>query len=203
MQRVLSCLVLIGIVAIYAVSAEAQTIVGSAHDFSGEGWSGGEICGPCHTPHNALASDIPLWSHALTVATFTLYSSSTLDADLGQPTGASKACLSCHDGTVALDSFGGNVGTDIIDGDANLTTDLSDDHPVSFIYDGALAADDGDLYDPSTASSGLGGTIDEDLLLAGRMECSSCHNPHNESGEDHLLTKSNAGSALCLTCHDK
>jgi len=202
-KNALGRILVLGFMLLAACGAQAQTVVGSAHDFSGESWSDGQICGPCHTPHNALANDIPLWSHELTAATFTLYDSATLDATVGQPTGASKACLSCHDGTVALDSFGGNTGVDVIEGDANLGTDLSDDHPISFTYDGALAANDGDLYDPTAASSGLGGTIDEDLLLAGRMECSSCHNPHNESGEDHLLVKANAGSALCLTCHDK
>lgn len=183
--------------------AEGQGIEGSAHDFSGESWSGGQICAPCHVPHNAQGDVVPLWSHDTTAANFTLYNSATLDATVGQPSSVSKACLSCHDGTVALDSFGGNTGTETISGDANLGTDLSDDHPVSFAYDAALAAADGDLYDPTSAASGLGGTIDNDLLYAHMVECSSCHDPHNESGEADLLVKSNAGSALCLTCHDK
>jgi predicted CXXCH cytochrome family protein len=186
-------------------SANAQSIVGSDHDFSGEAWNGsGEICLPCHTPHNALSTLVPLWNHATSGATFTLYSSVTLDATVGQPSAASLACLSCHDGTVALDSFGGNTGTTFIGGGGhNLGTDLSNDHPVSFTYDAALATTDGGLHDPSTVNSGLGGTIDADLLLGSKMECASCHDVHNAAGLNGLLRIDNAASALCLTCHDK
>ncbi|MBN4058944.1 cytochrome c3 family protein [bacterium AH-315-J04] len=37
----------------------------------------------------------------------------------------------------------------------------------------------------------------------GRVECTSCHDPHNQSGAPYMLVKSNARSALCLTCHKK
>jgi predicted CXXCH cytochrome family protein len=88
-------------------------------------------------------------------------------------------------------------------GDHNLGTDLSNDHPISFSFDTALATADGGLKDPATASSGLGGTVNDDLLLGGKMECASCHDVHNSSNLSKLLVKSNAGSALCLTCHSK
>ncbi len=182
-------------------------IVGSAHDFSAEAWSGGRICIVCHTPHNAdtSISEAPLWNHELTTATFTLYSSPTLDATLGQPGGASKLCLSCHDGTVAIDSFGGATGTEFITGAALLGTDLANDHPISFTYDTALATQDGELFDPATAPSGLGGTIDDDMLFEDMMQCASCHDVHNtvSEGNQKLLVIDNTGSLLCLTCHDK
>ena len=182
-------------------------ISGSAHDFSTKGWSGGEICVVCHTPHNSdnTVTSAPLWNHEVTAATFTLYSSSTLDAVVGQPDGNSKLCLSCHDGTVALDNFGGTtVGTSFINGEKKLGTDLSNDHPVSFTYDATLATTDGGLYDPTSQTSGLGGTIDADMLYNNELQCASCHDVHNNSGvSDHLLVKSNASSALCLTCHNK
>ena len=41
------------------------------------------------------------------------------------------------------------------------------------------------------------------LLPDGKIECTSCHDPHNQSGQPHMLVKSNRGSALCLTCHKK
>ena len=82
-------------------------------------------------------------------------------------------------------------------------TDLSDDHPISFTYNTALATADGGLWDPASALSGLGGTIDADLLSGSMVECSSCHDVHNSYGIPFLLVKSNAASALCLTCHDK
>ncbi len=184
-----------------------QTIVGSAHDFSGETWNpSGEICIVCHTPHKAdnSVTDAPLWNHEVTTATFTPYSSSTLDATVGQPDGVSKLCLSCHDGTVAIDNFGGKTnGTEFVQGDDLIGTDLSNDHPVSFTYDAALATADGGLYDPTTTNSGLGGTIDEDMLISHKLECASCHDVHNGSGVGNLLVKANGNSALCLTCHAK
>jgi len=180
-------------------------ISGSAHDFSNTGWSGGEICVACHAPHNNIdVADAPLWNHEVSTATYELYSSPTFDADdLSQPGGVTKLCLSCHDGTVAIDSFGGADGTIHIGESRNLGTDLSDDHPVSFTYDTSLAIEDGGLHDPASTTSGLGGTIEADMLFAGKMECASCHDVHNKYELAGLLKIDNSGSALCLTCHDK
>ncbi|NOZ75870.1 MAG: cytochrome c3 family protein [FCB group bacterium] len=188
----------------------AQTIAGSDHDFSNKSWNNtGEICAVCHTPHNAETgvNGAPLWNHQVTTSNFTTYTSSTLDATtVGQPDGASKLCLSCHDGTVALDNFSGKTnGTEFLTGNKNFGTDLSNDHPISFTYDATLASTDGELNDPTTENSGLGGTITADLLIGGKMECASCHDVHNTvavSGTK-LLVISNNNSALCLTCHAK
>lgn len=207
-MRSMKFLLMLAASLMFAMSAaSAQGITGSEHDFSSAGWnSTGEICIVCHTPHAAdmTVADSPLWNHEVTTATFTLYSSSTLDAtDLAQPAGVSKLCLSCHDGTVALDSFGGTTGTTNLTGDALIGTDLSDDHPVSFTYNTTLANTDGELFDPSTKTTSLGGTIDADLLFGNKMECASCHDVHDSAGNTKLLRISNASSALCLTCHDK
>ena len=191
------------------MSAKAQTgIEGSKHDFSGATWnSTGNICLPCHTPHSGTGTMAPLWNHGTTTNSFTLYSSDTLDAtDMGQPGSESLACLSCHDGTVALDSFGGNGITNntYMSGTALVGTDLGNDHPVSFTYDDTLAGKDGSLHTPSDTASGIGTkTIAEAMLFGGKMECASCHDVHNSTGLDGLLLKDNSGSALCLTCHDK
>jgi predicted CXXCH cytochrome family protein len=204
MNNLKSILVVVSMV-LYGQFGFSQ-ITGSAHDFSGKTWnSSGEICIVCHTPHNAQSvTGSPLWNHSTTSTTFTLYSTSTLDATVGQPSGTSKLCLSCHDGTVAIDNFGGvTSGTNFVGGTDSLGTSLSDDHPVSFTYDNTLASTDGELYNPATQSSGLGGTIDNDMLYAGKVECASCHDVHNSANITHLLVKSNAASALCLTCHDK
>ena len=178
-------------------------IKGSAHDFSTKSWSAGQLCLICHTPHDGKTSVVPLWNRTTTTTTFTLYSSPTFNASAGQPSGASKACLSCHDGTVALDSYGGNTGTTFLAGRTLLSNDLSNDHPISFVYDAALAGADGGLRNPATAPSGLNGTIQQDLLFDNSMECASCHDVHNSHSQPSLLVKSNAGSALCLTCHNK
>jgi len=182
-------------------------ITGTAHDLSAETWNAeGEICIVCHTPHDAIEpTEGPLWNHDVSSATFTVYISptGTLDATLGQPTGASLLCMSCHDGTVALDSYGGATGTNFATtGNGLVGTDLTDDHPISFTYNTALATTDGELFDPSSATTSLGGTIDDDLLIGGQMECSSCHDVHG-TGNAYLLHIPNTASALCLTCHDK
>jgi predicted CXXCH cytochrome family protein len=182
-------------------------ITSSSHDFQSSGWnSTGEICVVCHTPHAADTTvvDAPLWNHEVTAATFTPYpSGGTMQAAPGQPDGSSKLCLSCHDGTVALDNFGGATGgTNYVSGATLIDVDLRDDHPVSFTYDATLASNDGQLYDPTTQTSGLGSTIDVDMLFSGKLQCASCHDPH-DAGVAKLLVKSNAASDLCLTCHIK
>jgi predicted CXXCH cytochrome family protein len=186
------------------------TIAGSAHDFSSNNWDGNsEICIVCHTPHNANAEiGAPLWNHENSAAaSFTVYTSSTFDATAGQPAGTSKLCLSCHDGTVAIDNFGARTPTaGMISTDFEIGTDLTNDHPVSFVYSDATAGSDGGLKPPSTAT-GITGTIETDMLFgsagSATMECASCHDVHNSADELSLLVKTNAGSALCLTCHDK
>jgi predicted CXXCH cytochrome family protein len=191
----------------WGMAARAD-MTGTAHDFRPRDWSQGELCGVCHTPHNANAEvRAPLWNRQVSTASYTLYSSPTLDATVRQPEHyGSKLCLSCHDGTVALDSFGGHDGTTIIEGQARVGTDLRGTHPIGLLYDPALAIADGDLHNPDTTTTDLGGTIAADLLFGtGNLECASCHDVHNarSAGNDHLLRITVDGSQLCLTCHDK
>ena len=191
----------------------SQTIVGSKHDFSGKTWNtsvGSQICIVCHTPHNAVTiAEAPLWNHGLTASIFALYTSTistTFNATPGQPDGTSKLCLSCHDGTVAVDNYGGRTtGTFFVSGKDSLGINLSNDHPVSFTYDAALVTADGGGLRATTFASGIGGgTIAEKMLFGGKMQCASCHDVHNTSSVPvGLLVKSNAASALCLTCHIK
>ncbi|MFQ5448508.1 MAG: cytochrome c3 family protein [Saprospiraceae bacterium] len=208
MKNVHRILVLL-LAAMFCQAAFGQTIVGSEHDFSNKNWNNtGEICVVCHTPHHAdlTVADAPLWNHEVTASTFTLYSSATFDgsSSIGQPDGASKLCLSCHDGTVAVENFGGtNNGNNYVGGNKMLGTDLSDDHPISFTYNSALATTDGGLFDPANTNSGLGGTIQDDMLFSDKLQCASCHDVHNGSGLSKLLVINNNASALCLTCHDK
>lgn len=206
MKKMFSVLMVLSFLLIVPIGY-SQTIVGSAHDFSDDSWNTtGQICLVCHTPHNADISvtNAPLWNHETTLATFTTYTSATMQATTGQPDASSKLCLSCHDGTVAVDNFGGETGgTHFLSGSSLIGTDLSDDHPLSFVYDAALASADGGLYDPTNTNSGLGGTINQDMLIDSKVQCASCHDVHNGSGVARLLRKSNSGSDLCLTCHNK
>lgn len=191
-------------------------IAGTAHDFSSESWAPAQnrLCAVCHTTHNASTiPSAPLWNHETTaVAGYTLYSSATFDPHGGtsitEPGASSKLCLSCHDGTVALENFGGiTTGTNYIAGAYRIGGvtggDLSDDHPISFEYTTALVSLDGGLNDPATTSSGLGGTIAQDMLFNNQLQCASCHDVHNKYGFSRLLKMENTNSQLCLTCHNK
>lgn len=69
-----------------------------------------EVCVFCHTPHGAdtSAAGLPLWNKKLgTGNSYTTYvQTSTLDAtnNLGPQGSISLACLSCHDGSQAMDN---------------------------------------------------------------------------------------------------
>jgi predicted CXXCH cytochrome family protein len=172
----------------------AAMIEGSPHDLSA--LAGGNACMFCHTPHGALPQT-PAWSHKLSDAVYAIYQSSSLEAKVGQPTGSSKLCLSCHDGTVALTHTTRNeaVGGYISPGSANLGTDLSDDHPISFVYSAALSAEDPQIR-PASA-------LPEQLKLdrSSELQCTTCHDPHdNQYGK--FLVMSNRRSQMCTSCHD-
>ena len=112
-------------------------------------------------------------------------------------------CLSCHDGTIALGNvlsrpvnidFTAGITT-LPPGTTNLSTDLADDHPVSFIYNSSLAAADGELVDPVNLTWPV-------KLENDRLQCISCHDPHKNIYTDFLVA-TNQYSNLCLECHDK
>lgn len=119
-------------------------------------------------------------------------------------------CLSCHDGTVAVNSFGGVTGSTMISAESNLSTNLKKSHPIGFTYDAALVTANGSLHstgDTATIGSGTQqktGTITSLLLYGGKMECSSCHDVHNTFTAGTALAKLDpSGSKDCLTCHKK
>jgi len=160
-----------------------------------------QVCIFCHAPHNTSHVK-PLWNRAMSTANYTIYQSSTLDALPGQPTGASKLCLSCHDGTIALGSVLSRqdqirmVGSDHIPaGLTNLGTDLSDDHPISFHYTSGLAASDSQLVNPLTLPAEIR------LDNTGQLQCTACHDPHSNVNGDFLVRSDEFG-ALCRACHN-
>lgn len=69
----------------------------------------GEVCVYCHTPHGANTIDnIPLWNRTTPSGSYTTYEtrhSATLTQPVTPPGANSLACLSCHDGTLAVDSI--------------------------------------------------------------------------------------------------
>jgi len=160
------------------------------------------ICVFCHTPHNAR-TDVPyLWNRSQPADNYTPYQSSTLYASVGQPTGASKLCLSCHDGTIALGAllsesfevpFTGGIRF-IPEGPSKIGTDLSDDHPVSFTYDSQLASTNGELANPAALPPEI------KLDSTQKLQCTSCHDPHNNTNGKFLVVQ-NTHSNLCTLCH--
>lgn len=173
----------------------STTIRASAEDRS---------CTFCHAPHDSTPS-VPLWNHTSTNLSPQLYGSSTLRATVTQATvtDSSKLCLSCHDGTVALGDTVNNGLIPFIQGasyklpissssDLNNDGGLSDDHPFAFIPITSAEVNNPPLGDPVKLDS------------FGKIQCVTCHDPHVQSKDSttgKFLVKSNARSAICLTCH--
>ena len=170
-----------------------------------------EVCVYCHTPHGGQVQNAPLWNRNFGTGPYQMYNStysSTIDMTVAaSPQGVSLACLSCHDGTIGLDVIinrpnadtslagsGTTMPTNAGQFFANLGTDLRNDHPISVTYD--------NVADPAFNAK-TGEKIDNLLpLYAGRVECGTCHNPHNTTNTP-FLRRSNSSSNLCRTCHIK
>ena len=192
-----------------SVVSFAQMLNSSAHNLSigaiaelkSPGGSG--TCIFCHTTHAKGGPMGPKWKSKDQGKIYILYNSSTIDAVPGQPDGSSILCLSCHDGTTALGNISntsphlsfGKGGSPNLNGSYNLSTDLSDDHPISFIYSSSIAAIDGQLKDPATIMQPVS-------LENGKVQCTTCHDPHNQMYE-YFLVVPNRFSDLCLKCHDR
>jgi predicted CXXCH cytochrome family protein len=194
-----------------AASALSGTIRSTRHNFSISGpgditaSSESQICIFCHIPHSEGGNVPYLWNRNSPSNPYIPYDSSTLKAVVGQPTGSSRMCLSCHDGTIALGAIASTPeeipfkgGLRYMPGDtpSNLGTNLSDDHPVSFVYDTALSLENLELKDPSL----LYPTVK--LADDHQLQCTTCHDPHDDSF-GRFLVMDNAASALCTVCHDK
>ncbi len=207
------------------------SIVGTKHDLgTGYGNDNDEVCVYCHTPHasNVEFTGAPLWNKPTTGTTFTMYGASA-EGVPGQtiagtatdatPTGASLACLSCHDGVSAMNtvvnapgSGGYNASGTLIGNDdfkpdrmndtaktIGLYGDLTNDHPVSITYVEGAAS----LRPKDTAITGWNrATTINDLLRNGKVQCVSCHDPHYPRWGT-FLRHSSKGSELCKTCHAK
>lgn len=204
----LSSVALLAMISPAVAPAQQMSVVNSPHNLSASGpgpvraTSEQQPCIFCHTPHHA-SNVKPLWNRNMSTATYTPYRSNSLQALPDQPTGTSKLCLSCHDGTIALGSvvsrqqeivMGGSISR-MPAGPSHIGTDLSDDHPVSFAYDQALLAKNQNLKSPTALPEAV--KLDENQEL----QCTSCHEPHdNQYG--NFLVMSNSASQLCVACHN-
>lgn len=176
-----------------------------------------EICVFCHTPHGAnTTANTPLWNRNLSaVVGYGVYANTnSLDSAPAEVAGGSSTtnlCLSCHDGTIALNSLLNfpnpstsitmAAGVTVLTGSANLGSNLTNDHPVNMLYDAALVTAD------TTTSGGVAGLKDPTLLtgvklFSNKVQCASCHDPHTSAVPTFLRVTMSA-SALCTSCHIK
>lgn len=210
----------------FIAKASAQGGAAGYHNFSGSSWNKDNSCVTCHisndpsktgTNNNLQGS----WDMSNKMQSFGAFSHNDGFQYSTEPTGSTKLCLSCHDGQVAsISHFIGNPEDMFSKAKHKLAEYLSNNHPVSIVYDSRLAMVEPGLNDPNMTLSGLGGTIAEDLLENGRLECISCHDVHDLANRNmfsgnleknlvngfqhdpsYTLRKSNQHSALCLTCH--
>lgn len=167
---------------------------GSVHDFSRSEWTDGDMCAACHTPHRSEpAATAPLWNPGADLSR----RFGTDASPRTTPGNGTLSCVRCHDGTIATSTAAGVV----IKG-PQLATNYpgrfigahrTSDHPVGVPYPNI---DSG--YNASTSVVAKGIALPE-----GQVECTSCHDPHNEDGRDAMLVVSNRRSSLCLICHRK
>ncbi len=203
-------LLLLSAVALLASAASGQqtSVVDTKHNLSTSGPGPyravieSRICIFCHTPHRAR-TNAPLWNREDSRETYAVYTSSTFGGTLGQPNGASKLCLSCHDGSIALGAIVSSETeiemspgySHLNSGSSSIGTMLHDDHPVSFHYASSKGGSGQDYHDEST----LNGPVELDAN--GYVQCTSCHDPHNNQFGS-FLEASDRHSGLCLSCHD-
>lgn len=199
-------------------------ILGSKHDLATPGTI--SPCMFCHAPHSARTDlqYVPLWNLEARSTTYQMYSSPTMsNPSPSMPSSVSLACLTCHDGSGSIGDSQHHImtinkstymddysdcskchpGSRDNDNDmysdilmTSIGTDLRNDHPISIPY--PTPAQDPDFFPSSSVESGGLRLFYADK----KVECSTCHNPHDPSNTP-FLRKSNAGSALCLSCHNK
>jgi hypothetical protein len=239
--KILLAVVAVAAIALLGAGAAQASITATKHNLSPTGTGtihatgtqqSGEICVWCHTPHAANNTGAtgftgaPLWNKATPTGTYTMYGTTIAGtAPDATPNGISKACLSCHDGVNAINSlvnaagsggvvaaganvaFGGTAAGTAFPmpaGSTNLGTSLADDHPVSITYTAGHAS-------LVATTAGFGTSTVSTVLRGGKVECSSCHDPHAAVGDTIpqgtagalFLRMSNSGSALCIACHAK
>ncbi len=206
--------------------ANGGGILNSAHDFSSSSqpasaWNlSGQICYSCHAPHDfghdKYESGLH-WNHTTSNATYSTYvTSDGLAAP--QPSGSSKLCLGCHDGTIAIDDFDGSTSSRNtylseyrdefqIPGRLDRGQNLGRTHPVGVEYSYDPSDPDG-LHSP-TEPMGFSVSIN-DVLDNGKVVCSSCHDVHNNVSLEAanllrapMTVSQGSASGLCLSCHKK
>ncbi len=203
-----SHIVFYGILLIGCFKGYAQHSQNNPHKFSTDNWEFTEWCNPCHVYGSKTDT-------SSTGFLLSYESDSITSTDSTYISGISKLCYTCHDGIAATISHSNELSQLKLKGGHSITNA----HPVSVFYPTKTRGNI-KLHNPNTTLSGLGGTIAEDMLKNGRVECTSCHDPHfsmqttpcsscptinsNQyaDSESISLLKTIKNGILCLTCHD-
>lgn len=202
------------LVATLGMAEESGSVFESRHNLStsgkGEIKSSTEtrVCIFCHASHNT-SREGPLWNHQTTSSgKFRTYERSTMASRPDQPNGATKLCLSCHDGTIAVGALKGlarpvpmqNVGRggEIPAGrKSSLGYDLSGTHPVSIKYEQGTALATDHLKWPPVDPENKVGTD-----AGNYVQCTSCHDPHDDSkSEKYPFWLKPTFNEVCEVCH--
>jgi len=215
----------LGLLASPPLRAQPDSVAATLHNLSVSGpgtiraLNESEICKFCHIPHNAIVPQ-PLWGHVLSrlerYEVPRLRGSRGVSQPAPQPDGASRLCLSCHDGTVALGEIAGQARPIAMAGAQRLApgragflgTDLSGSHPISFPLDDTLAAGDPDDTEHDLGYVPLAVVRSDPrvrLDAQGKMQCTTCHDPHADRyyrpGRVPHFWVAPTIDEVCLTCH--
>lgn len=168
-----------------AGSVRAQTTAAGGTD---------QICIFCHTPHSAVPQS-PLWSRPDpdTMGAFPLYAGALgIKGDAGltgydaaspnYPSGASRMCLSCHDGATSIGILLGRDPIVMEPGSETITNpsaiiDLATSHPISFNYNNTVITTLLSALDFKMPAA----AVDSPLDSSGQMQCTTCHDPHEDT----------------------
>lgn len=187
----------------------ARTVVSTLHNLSpNQNGSASLSCIYCHASHNSVTPVKGLWNHNLSSASYSYYNSSTYTqgVPLVSAASSSRQCMSCHDGTVALgETQNYQNATRVVRSQlsqaGNMGVDLSTSHPFGFNQWNK----DSSLVDCLFSTSRTTGNTSV-KLNNGRIECSTCHEPHLQSLDpvrsSSFLVINNKYGAICLACHD-
>src|SRR5262249_31786989 len=153
---------------------------GSKHDFSQSGRQPADLCLSCHSPHIAGFS-APLLDHR-PVTTQPVPQFQSFDVELDS---ASLLCLSCHDGVIASDVFSSSHALSLASqfGTSQFGSVRLSGHPIGVRLPSANSK-----YRPAAAIQADGRI----KLPDGRVQCVSCHDPHNTGEFKHMLVTSNS-----------
>lgn len=177
------------------IAQATRGVLGSKHDFSALTGRAADACGACHVPHVQSVRPNESEGEPFSLAFYRMGGQrEVLLPDRFMPGPTSLICLSCHNGSVASSTVASShVLLSAHRSGFEVDGFSTRDHPIGVEYPAHREG-----YRPRAR------VLQAGVPLPGnRMECVSCHDPHNAAGVEKMLVMSNRRSALCLSCHEK